>query len=559
MGYWKKLEVPWWQQPFFGLLGGTIEVWTEGDPPAGVEVINKPSPAESGIKMPKKMSIPFKGEFKHSQGFGARPEVYSKFGLMGHDGDDWLMPEGTPLYSPLTGVAKWVGNDPNGWGNYVQIFDYSQRLIVNIAHLSRTDVFVMQGVSAGQQIGLSGSTGFSEAPHVHVAAADTDSSGNKTNTNNGYKGWYSILDTSKIEGVPLPEVAPTPTPTPTGTTPTSAWPVSFETAFPIIYPGWEKVAARADFALYGEKKWKEYLASQVPAVEQPRPEELKKKYFLIPSLAGLSLNQINAGVPLGRVDVLSGFLGLSPDTKLTAGQEFNIMNFPTSYFPSSSEWEGFKKLVGLTPIGNAGDYFLLPQYAGKSLNQINQENNSILGRADVIASFFGIPQDYIIPGYQGFSISGFPAAYIPNSSEWQGFIKVFQKGSPSQPKPPEEIPQAPVIIPKEPTITVSSSPPRGKFYIDELYFNDLTPSNKPYPVTVGTHIVRVEKSGYKPREVSVVVAENEQKQVGLAMEPITALAEPAPAPVTGVKPTLATLNTRLARVEKALTEAGILK
>ncbi|KKK96365.1 hypothetical protein LCGC14_2663510, partial [marine sediment metagenome] len=50
--------------------------------------------------MAKSASLPFKGTFEHSQGFGARPSVYAKFGLQGHDGDDWKMPEGTVLFSP---------------------------------------------------------------------------------------------------------------------------------------------------------------------------------------------------------------------------------------------------------------------------------------------------------------------------------------------------------------------------------------------------------------------------------------------------------------------------
>ncbi len=124
--------------------------------------------------MAKKMSLPFKGTPQHSQGFGARPSVYERFGLRGHDGDDWLMEIGTPLFAPFTGEIKKHGNAPNSWGIYQWVWDPGQRLIVNIAHQNALQVTTGARGEKGQQIGFSGNTGFSEAPHVHVAAADTD-------------------------------------------------------------------------------------------------------------------------------------------------------------------------------------------------------------------------------------------------------------------------------------------------------------------------------------------------------------------------------------------------
>jgi len=391
--------------------------------------------------MGKSASLPFSGSFNHTQGFGSRPEVYAKYGLNGHDGDDWTMPEGTPLFAPVSGQIKRHGNDTDGWGKYLWCWDPSQNLMVNVCHMSSMTKITGASINKGDLIGYSGNTGFSEAPHVHVAVADTDSSGNIQNTNNGYHGWYSILN---LESAPAPV-------TPTTTAPPATVNITFDEIFAKYYIGWERTAAEQDFqsAFGGNLAELKVARGDSPAGPvKPRPEELKKVYYLINALGGLSLNQINTGVSLGRTDILGGFLGIDPNTPLVAGQAFSMTNFPTDYFPDSGEWIGFKKLVGLTPIGNSGDWYLKPAYANKSLFRIHNDNNFILGSSNVIAAFLGIPEDYVIPAYQGFSTSGFPASYIPNSGEWQGFIKVFQQGAPVQTKAPTPEPVVP-----EPVVT----------------------------------------------------------------------------------------------------------
>jgi len=198
--------------------------------------------------MPKTASLPFKGNPSHTQGFGARPSVYAKYGLDGHAGDDWVLPEGTALYSPVEGKVLRHGFDANGWGKWLQLWDPNQKLVVLIAHLSSAQVISGAGVRKGQLVARSGNTGFSEAPHVHVAAADTDSSGNRTNTGNGFKGWYSILDSGRINLVPLGEDVEAPPPSngddEPAPAPTSAW----SEIFAKYYAGWDETAAKADFA-----------------------------------------------------------------------------------------------------------------------------------------------------------------------------------------------------------------------------------------------------------------------------------------------------------------------
>ena len=78
-----------------------------------------------------------------------------------HRGIDWYMPGGTPLESILPGTVTIAG-DNGGYGNMVEI-SYKigeDEYKVRYAHLSEVAVAVGERVSAGQNIGASGNTGF---------------------------------------------------------------------------------------------------------------------------------------------------------------------------------------------------------------------------------------------------------------------------------------------------------------------------------------------------------------------------------------------------------------
>lgn len=526
--------------------------------------------------MAKIASLPFKGSFEMSQGFGARPTVYARFGLNGHDGNDWIMPEGTLLFSPLTGKVLKVGNDLDGWGIYAQVFDPSQNLLVNVTHMSYANVWANKEIKAGDKLGGSGNTGFSSAPHVHVAAADTDSSGNIQNTGNGYKGWYSIMDMQKISLVALPET------TTGGASETPPAVITFDEIYNQYYAGWGRTEAEADFSqtYNSDLNLLRIARGESPAGSaEIRPAELERTYYLIPAFDGLSLQQISSGIPLGRVDVLAGFLGLDQNAPLLGGQALNVSNFPSDYFPDSSEWLGFKKLAGLTPVGTPGDYFIKPEWANKSLSEINQQGGNI-GRSDVLANFLGISEYYKIPPYQGFGIQGFPSSYIPTSSEWLGFLKVFWQTAPTQPtapvdNPPEPAPEVintnppdvgegltpadtistnnallteqlalillklntiltklstgtsatPVQPPDAETATggvfVNSNPSRAAIYLDDSFQYDYTPSNFTYQIAPGVHTLKLKKTGFQIYEEEVTIEEGLTKSVNVTLTPIT--------------------------------------
>ncbi len=81
-----------------------------------------------------------------------------------HAGVDIGAPEGTPVFSAISGVvtyAGWYG----GYGNMVQIFN--GRMLTRYGHLSKIDCYVGEHVKQGMLIGRIGSTGLSTGPHLH--------------------------------------------------------------------------------------------------------------------------------------------------------------------------------------------------------------------------------------------------------------------------------------------------------------------------------------------------------------------------------------------------------
>src|SRR5262245_4700648 len=83
-----------------------------------------------------------------------------------HRGADFGAPQGTPIKAMNSGrviLAKSLFYD----GNMVTI-DHGQGLLSLYLHLSKMDVKEGDTVKAGQTIGMSGSTGRSSGPHLHL-------------------------------------------------------------------------------------------------------------------------------------------------------------------------------------------------------------------------------------------------------------------------------------------------------------------------------------------------------------------------------------------------------
>lgn len=108
-----------------------------------------------------------------TQAFRARPDVYQKFGLPGHEGLDFQAPQGSEIYAVADGVVKEVrldGNrDPLGkpYGNQVRV-QHADGFLSLYAHLLDVCVTSGQAVQAGQLLGRADSTGNSEGDHLHL-------------------------------------------------------------------------------------------------------------------------------------------------------------------------------------------------------------------------------------------------------------------------------------------------------------------------------------------------------------------------------------------------------
>jgi murein DD-endopeptidase MepM/ murein hydrolase activator NlpD len=92
----------------------------------------------------------------------------------GHEGVDIGVGRNTPVKAAAAGTIvyrldscvegdRWCGN---GWGNHV-VIDHGDNVFTRYAHLTKASSSVGLQVSAGTVIGLSGSTGLSDGPHLH--------------------------------------------------------------------------------------------------------------------------------------------------------------------------------------------------------------------------------------------------------------------------------------------------------------------------------------------------------------------------------------------------------
>lgn len=105
-------------------------------------------------------------------GYGMRHHPILRIKRM-HKGVDFSARTGTPIYATGDGVITFAGRG-SGYGKHVIIEHTKAGYQTLYAHLSDIDGAVREGraVQRGQQIGLSGSTGLSKAPHLHYEVRD---------------------------------------------------------------------------------------------------------------------------------------------------------------------------------------------------------------------------------------------------------------------------------------------------------------------------------------------------------------------------------------------------
>lgn len=84
-----------------------------------------------------------------------------------HKGIDYAGPTGTDIFAVGGGVASFVGNRNDGYGNVVEI-DHGEGLVSRYAHLNATHVEEGQVIKKGDPVAWMGSTGRSTGPHLHL-------------------------------------------------------------------------------------------------------------------------------------------------------------------------------------------------------------------------------------------------------------------------------------------------------------------------------------------------------------------------------------------------------
>ena len=83
-----------------------------------------------------------------------------------HGGMDIAVPKGTSVRAVRNGKVIQVGNNPKGFGNYA-VIQHDDGMQTLYGHLSQALVTEGLTVTAGSEIGKSGSTGLSTGPHLH--------------------------------------------------------------------------------------------------------------------------------------------------------------------------------------------------------------------------------------------------------------------------------------------------------------------------------------------------------------------------------------------------------
>ena len=113
-----------------------------------------PPPQPAGLRLPLDGAPPI------SRGFGN-----------GHDGIDYAVGTGTPVYAANDGTVKFEGwGQNNSWmrgeAGICVLLQHSDNY-TGYAHLSSTVINIGQQVTKGQLIGYSGGTGQATGPHLH--------------------------------------------------------------------------------------------------------------------------------------------------------------------------------------------------------------------------------------------------------------------------------------------------------------------------------------------------------------------------------------------------------
>lgn len=149
-----------------------------------------------------KICYPLNLPFHVSQKWDEGKTYYNTIGLNGHNGWDFAVPVGTPVYATHDGVIQFAGIDST-MSLTVGIDSSDDRFRTLYCHLSEIKVKYGQKVQKGELIALSGNTGrYTTGPHLHFgirplpAKMDNGYNG-AVNPANYFDGTYPNSETGK--------------------------------------------------------------------------------------------------------------------------------------------------------------------------------------------------------------------------------------------------------------------------------------------------------------------------------------------------------------------------
>jgi murein DD-endopeptidase MepM/ murein hydrolase activator NlpD len=128
-----------------------------------------------------------------ASGYGYRSDPFTKARKM-HQGMDFTAPTGTPIFATGDGIVKRADNTASGYGNHI-VIQHGYGYETLYGHLSKYKCKAGQRVKRGDIIGYVGSTGRSEAPHLHY---EVHKDGKPVNPINFYYGNISAAEYSII-------------------------------------------------------------------------------------------------------------------------------------------------------------------------------------------------------------------------------------------------------------------------------------------------------------------------------------------------------------------------
>ena len=141
----------------------------------------------------KELPVQNKDLKRMASGYGFRTDPFTKVRKF-HYGMDFSAPTGTAVYATGDGVVTRADSNSSGYGEHIRI-DHGYGYETLYGHLSQYNVRPGQKVKRGDVIGYVGSTGRSEAPHLHY---EVKKNGEHLNPINFYYGSLSAEEYAEM-------------------------------------------------------------------------------------------------------------------------------------------------------------------------------------------------------------------------------------------------------------------------------------------------------------------------------------------------------------------------